>query len=171
MKMFMNLKLILRMECLKMKQKNLFVLCGCPASGKSTWVKEQSGVCVSRDAIRFSLLKDGDGYFAYEDKVYEIFVNEIQKNLDDGKDVYADATHLNETSRVKLLDALNLEGVKLIAVRFDTPLNICLKRNEKRAGRACVPRSVLRRMFHTKTDPAYDEKYKFDEIIIVKGGE
>lgn len=154
-----------------MKQKNLFVLCGCPASGKSTWVKTRSGVCVSRDDIRFSMLKNGDDYFAYEDKVYKIFVNEIQKNLDSGKDVYADATHLNEKSRVKLLDALNLEGVKLIAVCFDTPLEVCLERNKKRAGRAYVPRSVLRRMFYSKTDPAFDEKYKFDEIIVVKGGE
>lgn len=154
-----------------MKQKNLFVLCGTPGCGKSTWVKnrveENGGVWVSRDVIRFGMLKEGEDYFAHENEVYDKFVQTIQEELDKGGDVYADATHLNEKGRIKLLDCLNLEDVKLIAVRFDVPLEVCLERNEMREGRARVPKSVVRRMWHSRTDPEFDYKYKFDEIIAV----
>lgn len=154
-----------------MKQKNLFVLCGTPGCGKSTWVKnrveENGGVWVSRDVIRFGMLKEGEDYFAHENEVYDKFVQTIQEELDKGGDVYADATHLNEKGRIKLLDCLNLEDVKLTAVRFDVPLEVCLERNEMREGRARVPKSVVRRMWHSRTDPAFDYKYKFDEIIAV----
>lgn len=50
--------------------RELFIICGVPGSGKSTflrnYVKESSSVVISRDAIRFSLLKEDSDYFEYE---------------------------------------------------------------------------------------------------------
>ena len=143
-------------------------MCGTPGSGKSTWVKKQIAECkyptawVSRDNIRFGMLQDGEGYFSHENDVFETFCNTIQKELDAGKVVFADATHLNEKSRNKTLDKLNLEGVNIYAVDFNMPVEVCLEQNENRVGtRAYVPRSVIRRMSSQYVAPGENEKYKY----------
>ena len=61
-----------------MKQKILYLMCGIPGSGKSHWAKGvKDAVIVSRDAIRFNLLKDGEDYFAHEDEVVETFIYDL----------------------------------------------------------------------------------------------
>ena len=54
-----------------MKQQNLYLMCGVPGSGKTTWVKRQmmqangaSSRHISRDTIRFNVITDEDDYFA-----------------------------------------------------------------------------------------------------------
>lgn len=79
----------------------------------------------------------------------------------------ADATHLNPGSRNKLLDKLNLDGVKLIAVNFTASFITCVERNEQRQGRACVPYNVLKSMFRDYRDPENDTKHIFDNILDV----
>ena len=140
-----------------MKQKNLWLLVGAPGSGKSTWAKQQDGAWISRDAIRFSMLHEGDHYFDHEDEVYKEFINQIQNALISNENVYADASHLNWSARNKLLTHLNLDGINVNTVVFTTPLNVCFERNDTRTGRANVPHSVIRRMYysfqHPKNDP------------------
>jgi predicted kinase len=53
----------------------LYILCGIPGSGKSTWAErcdEVGVVYVSRDSIRFSMLQEGDQYTAPDGTVYTI---------------------------------------------------------------------------------------------------
>jgi predicted ABC-type ATPase len=56
-----------------MKSKTLWLIAGVPGSGKSTFlankVNSSKAKIVSRDAIRFKLLGDGDSYFKNEDTV------------------------------------------------------------------------------------------------------
>ena len=139
-----------------MKQKRLWILSGPPGSGKSTYASKQSGTWVSRDKIRYSILKDGEHYFEHEDEVYDIFVQQVQEALNHGGDVYADASHLNWPSRQKLLDRLNLEGVDVGVIVFFTPLNQCFQWNDTRTGRANVPHSVIRRMRLSMSHPRLD---------------
>ena len=64
-----------------MKQKNLYLLAGVPGSGKSTWLKQHApdnSIIISRDQIRFSLLQDGEDYFAHESEVFFEFINQIK---------------------------------------------------------------------------------------------
>ena len=84
----------------------LYILCGPSACGKSTWrdafIAEHSDQdirYVSRDEIRFSMLEEGEDYFAHEKEVFKKFVSTLAQTLVDGFDVIADATHLNEFSR------------------------------------------------------------------------
>lgn len=151
-------------------KSNLIVLVGPPACGKTTFVKNQSlkGNHISRDKIRFSLLEDGESYFGKEDLVFDEYVKQIQESLDAGQRTYADATHLNEKSRNKLLDRLNLENVDIYMVVFDTTLNECLERNSKREGRERVPETALKRMYLSKTNPRGDQKYRYKEIYEVR---
>ena len=139
----------------------LYMLIGIPGSGKSTWAKkisEQNGACwISRDAIRFSMLKEDDDYFAYEDTVIDTFIADIQNAIEDNTPVIiADATHLTQKSRNQVLERLSLKGTPVVYVYFDVPLTVALERNEKREGRAKVPRSVIRRMYYSIQKPEQD---------------
>ena len=138
----------------------LYISCGVPGSGKSTFLKankRSDEEIVSRDEIRFSLLKEGEAYFSHEEEVFKQFVLRITDLINSGINVYADATHLNESSRTKLTDALLEAGCQPADVQvilFDVPIDICLERNEKRKGtKTYVPQTVIRKMFNSLSYP------------------
>lgn len=159
-----------------MNVKRVFLLCGVPGSGKSTWIRKQvqdtAYECkiISRDEIRFSMLNDEDEYFAKEDAVFEEFIRQIQEAIDGTPQaIFIDATHLNEKGRNKVLDLLNLENCKLYPVSFEMPLDVCLSQNAQRTGRARVPQSVVKRMFYQYVPPKDGEKYFYEHILHVMG--
>lgn len=157
--------------------KILYVMCGPPASGKTTWVKEhltQSGIHISRDEIRFSMLKDEDEYFVCEKEVLKTFYSQLQEAINDERysEIYADATHLTAKARTKFLNNLHLPAdLMIIPVYFNTSVKVCLARNERREGRAFVPESIIREMCGIATAPSQGEnKYIYNDIIILNQG-
>lgn len=54
---------------------------GAPGSGKSTWCRNHgvSKYRVSRDEIRFSVLKDGEDYFSHEKKLSECLLTQLKR--------------------------------------------------------------------------------------------
>ena len=53
----------------------LYILCGPSGCGKTTWAEQfmsddEDVRYVSRDEIRFSLLKEGEDYFAHEREIF-----------------------------------------------------------------------------------------------------
>lgn len=151
--------------------KKLYLMCGIPGVGKSTWIQNHKKcidgcVCVvSRDAIRFSLVPEGEEYFSREDEVYDKFVKDICAGLAAADNVIADATHLNIGSRTKLLRAVgkyvDLSDVEVNAIVLDMPLDLALERNELRKDtRAYVPRGVIRRMASSFKQPEFIEGFK-----------
>ena len=160
--------------------KNLFILVGVSGSGKSTLAKKitkefkTSFKIISRDEIRFSMVAENEEYFSKENEVWEKFITQIKEDLEKWsvEEVYVDATHLNIASRSKLLRALgdSLKGVEVNAIWFDLPVETCLERNENRKGtRAYVPRSAIRRMHCSMTEPQLEEGFN-KVYIITRGG-
>lgn len=149
----------------------LFLMCGIPGCGKSTCAKQlieknPQIKYVSRDEIRFSLLKEGEDYFAHEDRVFHEFTHSINKWLEAGYDVIADATHLNPSSRHKtMFKILHADDVNVIYVA--TSIGEALRRNELREGRAKVPESVILNMSASLVVPTIDEGFK--SIFFVDG--
>ena len=159
----------------------LYVLCGIPGCGKSTWVKNRMAentssigpkwVYVSRDEVRFSMIKEEDDYFSKEKQVFEEFVNRLCGNLSDAyiRNVIADATHLNEISRDKLINAIRRKRPNLplhiTMVYFDVSLEICKFRNAKREGRARVPNEVMDKMYNSLQFPRLREGLERIEIV------
>jgi predicted kinase len=158
--------------------KTLWLMCGAPGSGK-TWfaknklMKDSNWDYISRDEVRFSMIKNDEEYFSHETAVFNEFVEKITSALYWGADnVIADATHLNWGSRRKLLKALNknytlMEVLNIIPVMMETTLEDALVRNRLRAGRARVPEETIRRMYKNISDPVKDP-YKYTAIMRVK---
>ena len=160
--------------------KTLYIMCGIPGSGKSWYANNvlmnKHTVYISRDEVRFTILKDSDEYFDKEDKVFRSFVNQINYALgaEDNIDaVIADATHLNWRSRRKLLNTLKIpinktnRNIKVIPVWMNVPLFMCKQRNEHREGRAFVPIDVINSMDHSKEHPISDP-FEYDGILEVE---
>lgn len=155
-----------------MKNKRLFLLCGCPGSGKSTWVRHRintyGGYHISRDEIRFAILDErGGNYFDYENEVIRTFIARINELLDNDEqniDIYVDATHLTDNSRNQIMKQLHLKDAYKIAIWMKVPLDICLMRNKQRIGRARVPDKTIADMYVRASKPT---KYEFDEVWIV----
>lgn len=137
-----------------MTKPTCYIMSGVPGCGKSTWARKFTAehdnvVNVSRDEIRFSLLADGEDYFAYEDDVVAIFYSEINEALAAGHDVIADATHISERALRNTMRRIDVDCDKVL-VSFDTPLETCIARNALRDGRARVPEYVIRNMWFSK---------------------
>lgn len=157
----------------------LFIMVGIPGSGKSfvakAFSKTVTSVVVSRDSIRYSLLKEGEKYFSKEKQVFAAYIKEIQKHIDNGEIVFADATHLNEASRRKLISNLKLAKEDyVVPIVIETPLEICLERNARRTGRERVPESVIEDMFESLTNPAKDSPEmveRYNDILYMNNEE
>ena len=156
-----------------MKQGSLWLLCGIPGSGKTTWAKQKinqdGGIHVSRDEVRFSFLKENDEYFDRENEVFNEFIRRIDEGLKTGNTVYADATHLHWASRRKTLRALGLdkdENADINVIVFNTPLKECLARNSHREGRENVPEEVIISMYKAYRSPLQDFR-KYNNVIFL----
>lgn len=149
----------------------VYIMCGIPGSGKSSFANKYAGAkskIVSRDRIRFELVKPDEPYFSKEKQVFNQFVEEINCALGCGYDVYADATHISIASRNKLIRQLG--RCELVCVWLDVPLQMCIERNEQRKGtRSFVPPNVITDMYEKFQKPELYEG--FSKIHIIRPNE
>ena len=115
------------------------------------------------------MLKEGEDYFSHEKEVFKKFADTIRHTLIDGFDVIADATHLNEFSRRKLTQAIDMyySDYQIIYVVFNVSADVCIERNKNREGRANVPDNIIRNMCRDFHVPTLDEDERTKEIINV----
>lgn len=142
---------------------DLYLMCGIPGAGKSTFIKKRvklnNAIIVSRDTIRFSIVKPEEDYFSHEDEVLTIFWRQINEALAAGKNVFVDQTSLTPKARKLLLQHVkSYDHANLIWI--DEDIQTCLERNEKRRGtRTYVPRNVIRRMNEQFIEPSLEEGF------------
>lgn len=149
----------------------LYIMCGPSGCGKTTWAHNhmQDTMYVSRDEIRFRLVKENEDYFSREKEVFKEFVNEIVSRLKIGCNTIADATHLNQFSRRKLTQAIDMHftDYTIVYVVFNTTVTTCIMQNAKRHGRARVPETIIRNMCRDFRAPTKDEDERVIDIIEV----
>lgn len=140
---------------------SLILMMGVPGSGKTTYAKKFIGdndIYISRDEIRYDLVKEDEPYFSKEDEVLKTFIRTINDALPIAKRyVVADATHLNMGSRAKILKNLRNRPDAIYVIYVAVSLETALKRNAQREGRALVPEASIRNMYHSISLPRKEE--------------
>ena len=146
----------------------MYVMIGAPGSGKSTYIKnhiKDNELVISRDTIRFAMLNDGDDYFSKEKQVYNEFIKQINAAIANEIDIYVDQTSLNRGARSKLFNKLEKKPDEIIAIYIKKPLDIILKYNAKRTGRALVPEDAVINMYNSIEEPTLEEGFTQINII------
>ena len=143
---------------------DLYIMCGVPGAGKSTFlknkIKSNKGVVISRDKIRFSLVKPDEPYFSKEKEVTKTLWDEINKELAADHTVFIDQTSLTRKSRKWLLTHITSDYNHINLIWIDENLETCLERNEQRKGtRGYVPRESIVNMYNNFEEPSLDEGF------------
>ena len=149
--------------------KILILMCGIPASGKSTtahFLQQSIGNApiVSMDDIREELF----GTRKYQKQgglVYGLSVGKTIRLLQERDVVIYDATNRTRKARKEIVKYIQ-QRVKCIVycVYVATPLAIAIERNKNRDEDIQVPDAVIHRMFSTLEPPTEEEKY-FEKIF------
>jgi predicted kinase len=149
-----------------MSKNVLIVMCGLPASGKSTysqWLAE-SGIFqrVCPDLIRKDLYGDenvqGDGKKVFSIAHYQMAtIGNLRGN------VVFDATNIDRKTRTDLVKKMRPHFDIIICKWFSTPLLTCKLRNAKRERQ--VPYEVLESMYERFRAPMLDEGFDIVEEI------
>jgi predicted kinase len=138
--------------------QELVVLVGLQGSGKSTWAGHNvagTHVVVSKDHWPNAPRRE-----ARQRRV-------VAELLADGHSVVVDNTSPAREDRAPLIAAARAAGVPVRAVWVDTPLEVCLERNEGRSGRARVPVQGVLATRARLVPPSPDEG--FDRVDVVRG--
>ena len=152
----------------------LILMCGIPGGGKSTYIKNhkaETDVVVSRDEIRFGMLKEEDEYFANENKVFAAFIDNIEFHLRYGQTVWADATHLTVKSRARVINKIRNLADEIEVIWIKVSLETAHRQNDLRSGRAKVPHSAITNMYNIFQQPSLEEKVDTITIIEEEGNE
>jgi predicted kinase len=131
--------------------KKVIFACGIPASGKSTWVRQESqrlstsSTIISRDIIRRKYNET-----LSEIEVSKLFDKEIMLAMTNPSITYVfiDNTNLKQCYIVDIMnkcEQYNYQCDFFIKV-FDTPYEECIERNSKRYGKERVSEQVMQRM-------------------------
>ena len=152
--------------------KILILMCGIPASGKSTtahFLQQSIGNApvVSMDDIREELF----GTRKYQKQgglVYDLSVGKTIRLLQERDVVIYDATNRTRKARRKLVETIQKYYDCLVyCVFMDTPLEVALERNANRDKSIQVPPAVIHRMFDTLEAPREENEEYFKEIYII----
>ena len=148
-----------------MEKPKFIMMCGLPASGKSTYAKElalkYNAVILSSDKLRIEMYDDVNDQ-QHNEEIFKELHKRIKENLISGKNVIMDSTNINSKRRRAFLSELkNIPCVKECYI-IATPYEECLKRNKERDR--VVPEEVIKKMYLNWNTPYWFEGW--DNIVV-----
>lgn len=144
----------------------LYIICGLPRTGKSTWTKKNSRNCivVSPDSIRKEIFGHQFHSFA-NNYVFALAEAMVLLLLKQGKNVIVDATHLNEFTREKWLPIAKATNCKVFIVwtyahiKPEENLKLALLRNKNSIKEEQLPEDAIKRMHNIFEAPNEDSSW------------
>lgn len=134
----------------------LYLVVGIPGSGKSTYIKKHAmddDIIVSSDALRLELYGDENDQ-THNPEVFAEAHRRIIDGLNDGNDVWFDATNITRKARAGIISVCP-KHARIVAVVVWAPIDICIERDAARER--TVGRNVIMRMCKNFEFPFYDE--------------
>lgn len=137
--------------------KKLLLLRGAPASGKSTFIKENNlePYVISSDALRLmiaglSMVLDGNMKTSQERdrKVWEFLGEILDERMRYGATTIIDATHNSTKSFRKYKPLVDKYGYKAYCITFNAPIKELMARNAARPAYKIVPPDCIYAMAH-----------------------
>ena len=139
----------------------LYVMCGIPASGKSTHAQTLTAdEVLSADIVR----KTRGRLDLHQVGALRMLA---PPRLRSGETLVIDACNTKKSERLSWLDAARWSMCDTHLVIMDTPLNVCLERNAQR-GLTAVPESVLLSQHDRMTrieETIIDEPWTFVTVV------
>jgi predicted kinase len=146
------------------RKPQIILAMGLPGSGKSTYFHKRGIQPLSSDTLREWLLDDETDQSA-QYRVFLTLRHLLELRLRLGRMVsYIDATNLTPKERKPYFQIAERYGCEVRAVYFDTPIEICKRRNRGRQRR--VPDDVIDRMARKLRPPTLEEG--FSKITVVR---
>ena len=160
------------------QKPTLIVMVGVPGSGKDYQIEnsellytdgEVKREVVSRDLVRYEIVKESEEYFSHEKDVFEQYILQISNALKKNRVVIANATQANYGSRKKLLHAIDEKfghDYNIVMYCIICDYETADRRNKQREGRAVVPEKAMMEMFNNFAIPNLKEDNRIEKIII-----
>lgn len=153
-----------------MEQLNVYICCGAPGSGKSTWAKNMTEkdpliVRVCPDDNRRNIGGDSSNQ-SVSPQAFAMAKDQVRNALCAGKNVVFDATNMYRKARRDFINIGRFHGAKIVAVVFECTKDTLLTRNQKRGsvGGRVVPEDIIDKMLSRYQRPDTTE---FDEVMFV----
>ena len=147
----------------------VYIMCGLPRSGKSTWIKSKSDsiTAVCPDRVRKVIF--GHQYHPpVEGMVWSFVTGMVRLLLEQGKDVCLDATSITKSERGQWIRVAKEFDAKTVVVFINTPFQTCLDRNEVSPDDEKLPDEAMERMLNRFENPDKKEE-GFDDIWYPEG--
>lgn len=133
----------------------LFVLRGAPASGKSTWIKENElePYTISTDGLRLMYQSpvttiEGDRAISQNNdkQVWDLLMELLERRMENGELVVIDATHYKSSLINRYKDLVSKYRYRVYVVDFSNVSEEELKRRNATRGFRKVPEEVIEKM-------------------------
>ena len=160
--------------------KKMFILIGCPCSGKSSWAEDYKKnidnevVIGNRDTIRFQI---GKGKYdqEHESEVTRIETEIVENGMRDGKTIILDDTNLNPKYIQPWYNLAEKYGYEVEKKEFYIPFKEAMKRSKarKEAGGLYIPKDVMQSFYKRYYKDEYEKEltdYRVFNSIKQEGG-
>jgi tRNA uridine 5-carbamoylmethylation protein Kti12 len=142
--------------------QTLFVLCGSPGSGKTTYAhklaKQHNAIIHSYDDMPKANTKQ-----SMDGSVKRAWIENMKNDLKSGYNVVCDGMNLTLKERIEVLDGFSNIDCKKVLFVLRPELDVCIERNAQRESK--LPIFVVKQAYNMYEHPTLDEMW--DEIIFI----
>ena len=146
--------------------RTIYTLCGIPGSGKSyygTKLKDQyNAVYLSSDEIRENIYGNAD-IQVNPARVFTMMDSMAFEALENGHDVIYDSTMVKKKDRINFIK--KFKEYNLVLIIIDTPLEICIERNQSRDRH--VPVEVIKKLYNRLHSDFPNKLVGWNDIIVI----